>query len=188
MHLRSLRSCQNELRLRILANLKIGWRHSLVPSLLSWNETLTIAVKNYEKQVPNFSKLKKPLFAIYIHWIYSRSNSSINSKPCLNIYQSFQLDFLFINISNPNHNTDALVFCENLKSLLGKIFKENKNIFLFDDFKYYLLQGTECNMANVLRVSQIFQTYFTSSYESEIIATHEKQIKYLSILHEANVR
>lgn len=38
-----------KLRLRILGDFKIGWRHSLVPSLFSRDETLAIAVKNYAK-------------------------------------------------------------------------------------------------------------------------------------------
>ena len=39
-------------------------------------------------------------------------------------------------------------------------------------------------MANILLVSHILQTYFTS----EITAKQEKQVKYLSILYEAYVR
>ena len=39
-------------------------------------------------------------------------------------------------------------------------------------------------MANILRVSHIF----TSLDASEITAKYEKRVKYMSILHETNVR
>ena len=38
-------------------NLKFGWKHSLVPSFLSRIQTLSIAVKNTQKHIPNFSFL-----------------------------------------------------------------------------------------------------------------------------------
>ena len=53
---------------------------------------------------------------------------------------------------------------------------------------HQLSQGAECDMANILQVSHILPTYFTNLKASEITAKYEKRVKYMPILHEANVR
>ena len=53
---------------------------------------------------------------------------------------------------------------------------------------HQLSQGAEGDMANILQVSHILPTYFTNLKASEITAKYEKRVKYMPILHEANVR
>ena len=48
-------------------------------------------------------------------------------------------------------------------------------------YEYLLSHGAESNMVNFLRVSHNF------SHISQITAKYEKQVNYLSKLHEANV-
>ena len=41
---------------------------------------------------------------------------------------------------------------------------------------------------NILQMFHVLQTFFTSLYVSKITAKHEKQLKYFSIFHEANMQ